>query len=157
MRGIPISKSLLEQFFREDKPKNAFRYIVEVIKDVRANGKIPILIIDELQKIGDVKIDSYLIYELFNLFIRLTKELHIFHVFAIQILLKPNNASEFIINGEIIYYFGNDKENFQTITISQRVIVSSTTVTKVKETPDFTLATFLISLILIMLGRRIVT
>ena len=81
--GVPISKSLLDQFFREDKPKNAFRYIVEVVKDVKARGKIPVLIIHELQKIGDVKIDDYLIYELFNLFIRLTKELHVCHVFAV--------------------------------------------------------------------------
>ena len=81
--GIPISKSLLDSFFEEDRPKNAFRYIVEIIEDIGKEGKVPVLIIDELQKIGDIKIDDYLIYELFNLFIRLTKELHACHVFAI--------------------------------------------------------------------------
>ena len=75
--GFPISKDLLDQFFREDRPKIAFRYIVDVVKGVKAKDKIPVLIIDELQKIGDVRIDDYLIYELFNLFIRLTKELHV--------------------------------------------------------------------------------
>ena len=81
--GIPISKNLLEIIFKEDRPKNAFRYVVKVTKDIKERGKSPILIIDELQKIRDVKIDDYLIYELFNLFVRLTKELHCCHVFAI--------------------------------------------------------------------------
>ncbi|MDQ7033126.1 MAG: ATP-binding protein, partial [Desulfonauticus sp.] len=52
--GIPISKSLLDQIFKDDKPKNAFRYIVKTIDDVKSKGKTPILILDELQKIGDV-------------------------------------------------------------------------------------------------------
>jgi len=81
--GIPISKSLLDLIFREDKPKNAFRYIVKVTEEIKNRGKKPVLIIDELQKIGDVKVDDYLIYELFNLFVRLTKELHCCHVFAV--------------------------------------------------------------------------
>jgi len=81
--GVPISKNLLDRFFEDGKPKDAFRYIVEVVKEIRAKDKMPVLIIDELQKIGDVRIDGYLIYELFNLFIRLTKELHSCHVFAV--------------------------------------------------------------------------
>jgi AAA+ ATPase superfamily predicted ATPase len=34
--------------------------------------------------IGDLKVDDLLIYKLFNFFIRLTKELHLAHVFAIS-------------------------------------------------------------------------
>jgi len=33
--GIPISKSLLDLIFREDKPKNAFRYIVKVTEEIK--------------------------------------------------------------------------------------------------------------------------
>ena len=108
--GIPISKALLDQFFKEDKPKNAFRYIVEVVKDVRAKGKMPVLIIDELQKIGDVKIDDYLIYELFNLFIRLTKELHVCHVFAVtsDSLFIERVYSEAMLQGRCRYLLVDD-------------------------------------------------
>jgi len=41
------------------------------------------MVLDELQKIGDVNVNGFLIYELFNFFIDLTKELHLCHVFAI--------------------------------------------------------------------------
>jgi AAA+ ATPase superfamily predicted ATPase len=108
--GIPISKSLLDQFFKEDRPKNAFRYIVDVVKDVKAKGKIPVLIIDELQKIGDVKINNFLIYELFNLFIRLTKELHCCHVFAVtsDSLFIQKVYSEAMLQGRCRYVLVDD-------------------------------------------------
>ena len=82
--GIPIPKSVFDGIFREEKPKDAFVYILNIIKDIKSKGKTPIFIIDELQKIGDVKVDNYLIYDVFNFFIRLTKELHLCHVFALS-------------------------------------------------------------------------
>jgi AAA+ ATPase superfamily predicted ATPase len=108
--GIPISKSLLDQFFKEDKPKNAFRYIVKVVKEVKDKGKISVLIIDELQKIGDVKINNFLIYELFNLFIRLTKELHCCHVFAVtsDSLFIERVYSEAMLQGRCEYLLVDD-------------------------------------------------
>ena len=108
--GIPISKDLLNLFFKEDKPKDAFRYIVEVMKDVRTKGKIPALFLDELQKIGDIKVDNYLIYELFNLFIRLTKELHCCHVFAItsDSLFIEKVYAEAMLQGRCRYLFVDD-------------------------------------------------
>ncbi|CEG11379.1 conserved hypothetical protein [groundwater metagenome] len=83
-QGIPIPKGIFSMIFKEEKPKNAFKYILKIIYGVRKKGKIPVFIIDELQKIGDVKVDSYLIYDVFNFFIRLTKELHLCHVFALS-------------------------------------------------------------------------
>ena len=108
--GIPISKSLLNEFFKEDRPKNAFRYVVKVVKEIKAKGKTPVLILDELQKIGDVKIDGYLIYELFNLFIRLTKELHSCHVFAItsDSLFIEKVYSEAMLHGRCRYLLIDD-------------------------------------------------
>ncbi len=108
--GIPISRALLDQFFKEGKPKNAFRYIVEVVKEVKSNGKISVLILDELQKIGDVKIDDYLIYELFNLFIRLTKEMHSCHVFAVSSdsLFIERVYSEAMLHGRCRYLLVDD-------------------------------------------------
>ena len=52
--------------------------------DIKKEEKQPILIIDELQKIGDLKINGFLIYELFNYFVDLTKELHLCHVFCLS-------------------------------------------------------------------------
>ena len=80
---IPIPKTVLKQIFKEKEFENVFVYLESFLTEI-AKKKVPVLIIDELQKIGDVKIDSYLIYELFNLFIRLTKELHCCHVFAVS-------------------------------------------------------------------------
>jgi AAA+ ATPase superfamily predicted ATPase len=52
--------------------------------DIEKEGKKPILIIDELQKIGDMKINGFLIYELFNYFVSLTKHKHLCHVFCLS-------------------------------------------------------------------------
>ncbi|MDI6729960.1 MAG: ATP-binding protein [Candidatus Altarchaeum sp.] len=84
MHKILIPKGIFNRIFKEEKPKNAFIYILNLIKDMKSKGKNPVFIIDELQKIGDVKTDDYLIYDIFNFFIRLTKELHICHVFALS-------------------------------------------------------------------------
>ena len=81
--GIPIPINLFERIFeKKDKSKDMFRYIEQFFGEV-SKTRTPILIIDELQVIGDLKIDGFLIYKLFNFFIRLTKELHLAHVFVI--------------------------------------------------------------------------
>jgi AAA+ ATPase superfamily predicted ATPase len=82
--GIPINKEFLDYVFKDNKPKNAFSYIIKLFEEVKATGKQPVLILDELQKIGDVNVNGSLIYELFNFFIDLTKELHLCHVFAVS-------------------------------------------------------------------------
>ncbi|MGP8329310.1 MAG: ATP-binding protein [Methanosarcinaceae archaeon] len=81
--GIPINKEFLDYVFKDNKPKNAFSYIIKLFEEVKSAGKQPVLILDELQKIGDVKVNGFLIYELFNFFIDLTKEKHLAHVFVI--------------------------------------------------------------------------
>jgi AAA+ ATPase superfamily predicted ATPase len=80
--GIPINKEFLDYVFKDNKPKNAFSYIIKLFEEVKNAGKQPVLILDELQKIGDVKVNGFLIYELFNFFIDLTKEKHLAHVFV---------------------------------------------------------------------------
>ena len=81
--GIPIPINLFERIFeKKDKSKDMFKYIEQFFVEV-SKTRTPILIIDELQVIGDLKIDGFLIYKLFNFFIRLTKELHLAHVFVI--------------------------------------------------------------------------
>jgi AAA+ ATPase superfamily predicted ATPase len=81
--GIPIPINLFEQIFeKKDKSKDMFRYIERFFVEI-SKKRTPILIIDELQVIGDLKVDDLLIYKLFNFFIRLTKEMHLAHVFAV--------------------------------------------------------------------------
>ena len=82
--GIPIPVNLFEQIFeKKDKSKDMFKYIEQFFIEISKN-RVPVLIIDELQVIGDLKIDGLLIYKLFNFFIRLTKELHLCHIFAVS-------------------------------------------------------------------------
>ena len=82
--GIPLPENLLNVVFKDNEPKNVFEYIITVMEELKRNKRQPILVIDELQVIGDLKIDDYLIYKIFNFFIRLTKELHLCHVFALS-------------------------------------------------------------------------
>ncbi|OQX20418.1 MAG: ATP-binding protein, partial [Candidatus Altiarchaeales archaeon A3] len=77
IHGIPIPKGIFSRIFKEEKPENAFVYILNLIKDAKSKGKIPVLIIDELQTIGDLKVNENLIYKVFNFFIHLTKESHL--------------------------------------------------------------------------------
>jgi len=110
LSGIPIPTNIFKKIFSEEKPKNAFRYILKVIREVEKKNKIPIIIIDELQKIGDVKVNGLLIYELFNFFIRLTKELHLCHVFALSSdsLFIEKVYSDAVLEGRVRYIMVDD-------------------------------------------------
>ncbi len=81
--GVPAEKWMIDDFFKSKNPEDVFEFLENYFKEISKKGKI-ILIVDELQVIGDLEIDGKLIYKLFNFFIRLTKELHICHVFALS-------------------------------------------------------------------------
>jgi len=108
--GIPINKEFLDYVFKDNKPKNAFSYIIKLFEEVRATGKQPVLILDELQKIGDVKVNGSLIYELFNFFIDLTKEKHLAHVFVAtsDSLFMESVYSEAMLEGRCRYLLVDD-------------------------------------------------
>ncbi len=82
--GIPVPKNTLDELLNKKTTKNVFKYITNILLDIKNQGKQPIIIIDELQKIGDMKINGYLIYELFNYFISLTKHKYLCHVFCLS-------------------------------------------------------------------------
>ena len=67
--GIPSNREFLDYVFKDKKPKNAFSYIIKLFEAVRDSGKQPVLVLDELQEIEDVKVNGPRIYELFNFFI----------------------------------------------------------------------------------------
>jgi AAA+ ATPase superfamily predicted ATPase len=108
--GIPIPINLFERIFeKKDKSKDVFRYIEQFFVEV-SKTRTPLLIIDELQVIGDLKINGFLIYKLFNFFIRLTKELHLAHVFAItsDSLFLEQVYSEAMLEGRCRYLLVDD-------------------------------------------------
>ena len=108
--GIPITREFLDYVFKDKKPKNAFSYIIKLFEAVKSTGKQPVLILDELQKIGDVKVNGLLIYELFNFFIDLTKEKHLAHVFVVtsDSLFIERVYSEAMLEGRCRYLLVDD-------------------------------------------------
>jgi len=75
-----------------------------------------VLILDELQKIGDVKVNGFLIYELFNFFIDLTKELHLAQVFVVtsDSLFIEQIYNEAMLQGRCRYLLVNDFDEATT-------------------------------------------
>ena len=108
--GIPIPLNLFEQIFeKKDKSKDMFRYIERLFTEI-SKKRMPVLIIDEIQVIGDMKIDGLLIYKLFNFFVRLTKELHLAHVFVVtsDSLFLEQVYSEAVLKGRCRYLLVDD-------------------------------------------------
>ncbi len=108
--GIPIPINLFEQIFeKKDKSKDMFKYMEQFFVEI-SKKRTPILIIDELQVVGDIKIDGILMYKLFNFFIRLTKELHLCHVFAAtsDSLFIEQVYSEAMLEGRCRYLLVDD-------------------------------------------------
>ena len=114
--GIPVPKNMLT-IFNEKKSKNVFRYLEELFFELKDNGRKPVLIMDELQKIKDVKINGPLIYELFNFFIRLTKETHLCHVFCLtsDSLFVEQIYSEAMLQGRARYMLVDDFDYETTV------------------------------------------
>jgi len=108
-KGIPVSESVVDLIFRREKTEDVFEFLEDYLCKI-AEKKVPILIIDELQVIGDIKLDDLLIYRLFNFFIRLTKELHICHVFAItsDSLFIEKVYTEAMLHGRAEYLLIDD-------------------------------------------------
>ncbi len=108
--GIPIPKDIFLKLFKEKEVEDAFVYIETVLRAFYKNEYPPVLVIDELQVIGDLKVDDLLIYKLFNFFIRLTKELHLAHVFTISSdsLFIEEVHSEAMLEGRCRYLLVDD-------------------------------------------------
>ncbi|MEA1999541.1 MAG: ATP-binding protein, partial [Euryarchaeota archaeon] len=126
--GIPIPINLFEKIFeKKDKSKDMFKYIEQFFAEI-SKTRTPILIIDELQVIGDLKIDGFLIYKLFNFFIRLTKELHLAHVFVItsDSLFIEQVYSEAMLEGRCRYLLVDDFDNSTTINFLDKYKFSDT-------------------------------
>ena len=115
--GIPIPKDLFLKLFKEKEVEDAFVYIETVLRAFYKSDQNPVLVIDELQVIGDLKIDGFLIYKLFNFFIRLTKELHLAHVFVItsDSLFLEQVYTEAMLQGRSRYLLVDDFDKDTTM------------------------------------------
>ncbi len=108
--GIPIPKDMFLKLFKDKEVEDAFVYIETVLRAFYKDGYPPVLVIDELQVIGDPKVDDRLIYKLFNFFVRLTKELHLAHVFVAtsDSLFMEDVYSEAMLEGRCRYLLVDD-------------------------------------------------
>ena len=120
--GIPIPLNLFERILeRKERSKDVFKYIESFMEEI-SQKYVPVLIVDELQVIGDVKIDELLIYKLFNFFIRLTKELHLCHVFAVSSdsLFIEEIYSEAMLQGRCDYLQVDDFDYEETMSFLEK-------------------------------------
>jgi len=110
--GIPIPKDIFLKLFKEKEIEDAFVYIETVLRAFYKSERPPLLVIDELQVIGDLKVDDLLAYKLFNFFVRLTKELHLAHVFVMtsDSIFIERVYSEAMLEGRSDYVLIDDFE-----------------------------------------------
>jgi AAA+ ATPase superfamily predicted ATPase len=104
----------VEHAARYERIKEFLKPVVNVLPEsysgIPKNGYHPVLVVDELQVIGDLKVDDLLIYKLFNFFVRLTKELHLAHVFVASSdsLFIEQIYSEAMLEGRCRYLLVDD-------------------------------------------------
>jgi len=110
---------------RKDNP---FSYMRRELEKKRVEGKKPIIVFDELQKLKDVYMNTpnnqrLLVNELFNFFVRLTKVLHLAHVIVMTsdtFFIEEVYTSSSLKNTSIYYlvdYF--DDETARKILIEE--------------------------------------
>ena len=116
--GIPVAESIMNALFKEKSYEDVFGFLEGYFTTI-ANDKRPVLIIDELQVVGDLKIDGLLMYKLFNFFIRLTKEMHLCHIFAVSSdsLFIENVYSEAMLDGRCRYLLVDDFDHETATTL----------------------------------------
>ena len=85
LSGIPIPEVEFNKLF-EERINDVFQYLNDILLETKNSGKKPILIFDELQMIRDVVLNGqkYLLKELFQFLVSLTKEQHLCHVFCLS-------------------------------------------------------------------------
>ncbi len=84
-RGISYMVSFDLYRALQEKNLDPFDLMFDVLKGLREKGKVPVLVIDEVQELRDIYMNGdikqrYLLTEFFKFLIRLTKEAHLAHV-----------------------------------------------------------------------------
>ncbi|MDQ7031654.1 MAG: ATP-binding protein [Desulfonauticus sp.] len=84
--NFAISLNLCEAMERNDL--DPFKVIFEILKKIKSKGRMPVLIIDEVQELKDIHMNRdikkrYLLTEFFKFLLRLTKETHLAHIIVL--------------------------------------------------------------------------
>ena len=89
--NIPISEKVFQKFLdgiskKEKKVGNIYTYIEKLLLRIRSLGKVPILILDELQMLKDISLNGNrsLLKNFFQFLVGLTKAHHLAHVFCVS-------------------------------------------------------------------------
>ena len=82
---IPAPVLKLEEK-EERRIKNIYRYLKELFLEIRAKGKVPVFILDELQMLKDISLNGNksLLKSFFQFLVALTKVEHLAHVFCVS-------------------------------------------------------------------------
>ena len=83
--GIELPSSIIKGFLKnnnESNSKDAFNYLELLFMKMNEKGMKPVLALDELQMLKELKRNGYVLHDLFNFMVRITKETHIAHCFA---------------------------------------------------------------------------
>ncbi len=89
--NIPISEKVFQKFLdgiskKEKKVGNIYTYIEKLLLRIRSLGKVPILVLDELQMLKDISLNGNrsLLKSFFQFLVGLTKAHHLAHVFCVS-------------------------------------------------------------------------
>ena len=89
--NIPISEKVFQKFLdgiskKEKKVGNIYTYIEKLLLRIRSLGKMPILVLDELQMLKDISLNGNrsLLKSFFQFLVGLTKAHHLAHVFCVS-------------------------------------------------------------------------
>jgi len=89
--NIPISEKVFQKFLdgigkKKKKVGNIYSYIEKLLLRIRSLGKVPILILDELQMLKDISLNGNrtLLKSFFQFLVGLTKAHHLAHVFCVS-------------------------------------------------------------------------
>ncbi len=75
-----LPSRVIREFFKPgEKERDVFRYLEILMGELVKKEKKPVLVLDELQMLRDVKKNGYLLSDLFNFLIGMTKETHLCH------------------------------------------------------------------------------
>ncbi len=84
---LKLPKNLFYMFLKEkENVGNVYSYIEDVFREIRKIGKVPILILDELQMLKEITLNGSrpLLKSFFQFLVAITKVEHLVHVFCIS-------------------------------------------------------------------------
>ena len=78
--GIVLPDEVIGSFRGErGRRRDCFRYLEELMERLKGKGRIPVLVLDELQMLKEMDKNGPVLHDLFNFLVRLTKERHLCH------------------------------------------------------------------------------